>query len=209
MQTDFSPRADQQLLRITGALAILGAIALIAGNIVGSIIVPGHDWVADTVSALAAGPYEIIQDVALYCYAGALLALAIAAAHVHPGPRGWNGVVLGLALLGLVVTVIGARNEYGDGDSEGVVIHIYLVYAMGLLFTAVFLFAGWIRDPLGLTPLSRVCAVLWVVGAPVFFVLPTGYDGVFERGLGLITTAWVGLFGWRLIRLASRVQSSR
>ncbi|MFZ5965247.1 DUF998 domain-containing protein [Thalassococcus sp. BH17M4-6] len=200
---------DPHLMRGAGIIAILGAIALIAGNVVGSILVPGHDWVADTVSDLAAGRYEIIQDVTLYCYAGSLLALAIAAAHAHPGKRAWNFVILGLALLALCVTIIAVRNEYGDGDNEGVVIHIYVVYAMGVLFTAVFALAGLVGQHLGLTRVSWVCAALWGIGAPVFFLLPTAYDGAFERFLGVVTTVWVCCFGWQLIRSPGRVQTSR
>lgn len=196
---------DPLLMRTTGIVAILGTIALIVGNIVGSIVVPGHDWVADTVSDLAAGRYEIIQDVSLYGFAAALLALSHAAAHLHLGGKAWNGVILGLVLLALCVVVIAARNEYGDGDNEGIVVHIYVVYALGALFAAVFVMAGFSGARLGLTTMSRICAILWCLGAPVFFVLPTEWDGAYERGLGAITATWVAFFGWQLVRLSRQV----
>ena len=45
--------------------------------------------------------------------------------------------LVALAVLGLIVFLVGARNEYGDNNSEGVVIHIYLVYALGALMAAI------------------------------------------------------------------------
>lgn len=181
------------LLVACALIGFLGSTALLVGNVVGSIVVPNYDWVSDTVSDLAAGPYEMIQDVALYGYAAALGALAVAAAHDHLGGLRWSGGILCLMLLAAVVTIIGARNEYGDADAGGVVIHIYLVYLLGVLFLLAPLAMGR-----GMGRVHRVyayiayaCATLWAIGAPVFFMLPTGVDGLFERFLGIVTLVWV------------------
>ncbi len=197
------------LLMTCGVLGVLGSLALIAGNVIGSIVVPGHDWVADTVSDLAAGRFEIIQDVALYGFAVGILAIGMAAAHLHLGKRRWTIGVFALMALALIVTVIGARNEYGDRDTGGLVIHIYLVYMLGVVFPlAPFTMAGGLeRLHTGLRRLSFVCAGLWCVGAPIFFLMPTGYDGAWERGLGVITAVWITAtalaffrYGWREMR---------
>lgn len=173
-------------------IAVLGSIGLIAGNLIGSIVVPNHDFVADTVSDLAAGRYEIIQDVALYGFAASLFALALAAAHIHNGFSRWSILTVILVLLAVCVVIIGARNEYGDGDNAGVVIHIYIVYALGFLFAVAFgimaLDGGRIADYL--PRLSWGCLILWLIGAPVFFFLPTAWDGLWERGLGVICVVW-------------------
>ncbi len=199
------PNQDHQylapgFLRVLAWVAILGAVGLIGGNIAGSIVVPGHDFVADTVSDLAAGKYEIIQDVALYGFAATLLALSLAASHLHDGKRRWSLLTLALALLAVTVVIIGARNEYGDNDNEGVVIHIYLVYALGFLFAGVFLIGELEGSRIAafVPPVSWVCLVLWTIGAPVFFFLPTGMDGLWERGLGVICVVWCVTFAWAL-----------
>lgn len=198
---DVFPHYNKQLLKSVGCIAFLGIIALVLGNVIGSIVVPGHDWVADTVSDLAAGKYEIIQDVALYGYAGSLIACAIGAAHYHCDGTRWNIGIGCLALLAMCVVIIGARNEYGDSDSEGIVIHIYVVYGLGLLFAALFVVMGYGMSAVAKLYgyVSYVCAALWIVGAPAFFFMPTGYDGAFERGLGGITIIWVTAFSWMLI----------
>lgn len=195
---------NAQLLFGAAVTAILGTIAVILGNIVGSLVVPDHDWVADTISDLAAGRYEIIQDVALYGFAGALMACALAAAHLHLDGTRWNIGIACLALLAMCVVVIGARNEYGDNDNDGIVIHIYVVYVIGLLFAVLFLAMaqGLGRVAQRYRLLSYVCAALWIVGAPIFFFLPTEYDGAYERGLGVITIVWVLGFSWMLMSVA-------
>lgn len=186
--------------------AILGGIALIAGNVVGSLVVPDHDWIADTVSDLAAGRYEIIQDVALYGYAGTLATLALGCAHLHGGNWRWSALTAALMLLAVCVIVIGARNEYGDGDNEGIVVHIYIVYALGALFVAAFLLTVKIFNQTDrtLATISRFCAAIWIVGAPIFFVMPTGYDGAWERGLGVVSIIWTTALAGMMLSVARR-----
>ena len=181
-------------------ITILGAASLLLGNVIGSIVVPGHDFVADTVSDLAAGKYEIIQDVALYGFAAALMALALGAATLHSGETRWSLLIGALALLAACVVIIGARNEYGDNDNDGVVIHIYVVYGIGALFAGCFLIGGLAGGRIAgfLPAVSWGCLVLWAVGAPVFFFLPTEWDGLWERGLGVICVVWVVSFAWAM-----------
>lgn len=192
MTDTHQPPIANGFLRILAVVAIVGSLSLLMGNIWGSIVVPGHDWVKDTVSALAAGPHAIIQDFSLYGFAAALLALSLASAHIHSGETSWSTITLLLALLAGLITVIGARNEYGDGDSGGLVIHIYLVYVMGALFAGLFALMAVEGDRFAfpMQVISWICLALWAVGAPIFFILPTEWDGLWERGLGLITLVW-------------------
>lgn len=192
---DGSERAA--FLIVLGALGLSGCVILIAGAIIAPFFVPGHDWIADTISDLAAGRYEIIMDVALYGFAAGLFGIALAASHAHLGALRWSIGVLSLTLLAVLVTIIGARNEYGDGDNEGVVIHIYLVYGLGIFFLVA---------PLCLAPelhrnhptAAKVLmgsGVLWGMLSPVFFFLPTSMDGIYERFLGLIACVTVATLG--------------
>ena len=195
------------LLRTCGIIGLFGCAALAITNIVGSMIVPDYDWVADTVSDLAAGKHEIVQDMGLHAYAAALLACAIGAAHHHLGGAKWSFGILSLAILALCVEIVGVRNEYGDGDSEGIVVHREVVYGLGIFFTAApLLMAEGMGRVSGLYRIvSIACAILWAIGAPVFFFLPTSIDGIWERGLGVITIVWVASLSWLLIRAAGRL----
>lgn len=132
----------------------------------------------------------------MYGFAMALNACTIAAAHLHPGSRRWSAGVLCLAILAVLVVVIAARNEYGDKDVEGIIIHRYLVFALAGIFpTAILLF----RSDFGkfkrrYSVITFVCAVGWVLCAPLFLLVPTGIDGLWERALASIMIVWVLLF---------------
>jgi hypothetical protein len=200
----FDRPVDQTMLRMLAVIALLGISALLGSNVAGSIMVPNHDWVADTVSDLAAGSYEWIQDYGLYGYAATLFAAALGLSHLRLDGKLPGLSVVSLAMLGALVTVVGARNEYGDGDNDGVVIHIYLVYGLGVLFTVVFaaMVPGLRRFRRIYGHVSTGCAVAWGVGAPVFFLLPTAWDGLWERGLGVITCIWTAMFAVALLDAA-------
>ena len=186
------------MLRLLAIVAALGCVSLVVGTLIAQNVVPGHDPIADTISDLGAGRYEIIMDVALYGFAAGLLAVALASAHAHLGDTGWSAGVLSFAVLAALVVVIGARNEYGDKDSEGVVIHVYLVWGLGLFFTvAPFCMASSAGAFISWTKPALIgLGALWLAAAPVFFFLPTGIDGLYERALCGIAVAQVLVFAW-------------
>ncbi len=174
------------LLRTLSLLAVFGCVALFGSILIADFVVPNHDWIADTISDLGAGRYEFIVDIGLYAFSAALIGLAVLAAHVHLGAWDWSVGIIALIIFGMLVFLIGARNEYGDNDSDGWVIHIYLVYALGVAMTvASFALA---RGAARASPCYRTILIatgfLWVVSAPVFFFLPTDIDGIYERYLG-------------------------
>jgi hypothetical membrane protein len=187
------PEARRGFVTALSLYACLGCVIFAVSILIADFVVPDHDWIADTISDLGAGKYEYIVDIGIYAFAAALIAAALVAAHLHPGGRGWSFGLVGLAVLALIVFLVGARNEYGDQDKDGAVIHVYLVYALGVLQFMV---------PLGMArgagrhggPHGRILvalAALWLVSAPVFFFLPTGIDGLYERYLGVIAMAMV------------------
>ncbi|MDW4498785.1 DUF998 domain-containing protein [Sulfitobacter sp. D35] len=185
-----------KLMIALGVYAITGCILFICSILIADFVVPDHDWVADTISDLGAGRYEFIVDTGIYAFSASLIAIALLAAHVHLGGLGWSLGTVGFALAGLIVFLVGARNEYGDNDSEGVVIHVYLVYALGVLFAAApaLMSRGAGRAGPGYRRALIGLAVLWTVSAPIFFVLPTEIDGIYERYLGLVAMAVVVTF---------------
>ncbi|MEL6566163.1 MAG: DUF998 domain-containing protein [Pseudomonadota bacterium] len=204
-------KLDPLFLIVMGWAGLAGCAILILGTIVAPWFVPHHDWVADTISDLAAGEWEIIMDVSLYAFAAGLFCLALGAAHAHPGGKSWSLGVVSLGLLAALVTIIAARNEYGDGDSEGVEIHIYLVYGLGLLFFAAPLllargtkhFVSWAR------PALIILGSAWAAAAPLFFLLPNSVDGLYERALGILSCAILAVLCSVFIGYGRRVSAGQ
>lgn len=188
------------LAKALGVMGLLGCLAAIGGTLLAQIIVPGHDWISDTISDLAAGRYAIIMDVALYGFAAGIMATSLGTAHVHLGKSGWSAGVLALAVIAGLVIIIAARDEYGDGDSNGgtVVIHIYLVYALGLLFAylPVGMYRGLQQGHPGAARSLAVLGGVWVILAPLFLVMSTGWDGLVERILALVACGMIAILSW-------------
>jgi hypothetical protein len=181
------------LLQGMAIMAVGGWVVFTVCILVADFVVPDHDWIADTISDLAAGEYEMITDMGIYAYSAALMACAVGAAHAHMGGKGWTWSIYALIVTGLVVFLVGARDEYGDGDDESVALHVYLVYTLYVTFA----FMPWAMSD-GVALVSRPIAfvmrgvtVAWTILAPFFFFLPTAIDGIYERMLGAITFVFV------------------
>ncbi|TCD14115.1 DUF998 domain-containing protein [Oricola cellulosilytica] len=199
---------EPALIVALGWFAIAGCVAMAASILIADFVVPEHNWIADTISDLGAGKYEFIVDIGIYAFSASLIAIALLAAHVHMGGWGWSLGIAGFAFLALIVFLVGARNEYGDRDSDGVVIHIYLVYALGVLMAAIPLLmvkgAGRAGKFYGRTLVG--IAVVWAISAPVFFFLPSSIDGIYERYLGLVAFSLVITLATLFIKFARRLQ---
>lgn len=197
------PNAEEVpgLMIALGYFTILGCAVLVLSILIADFVVPDHDWIADTISDLGAGRFEFIVDIGIYAFSASVIAVALLSAHVHLGGTGWSFGVVGLTVLGLIIFLVGARNEYGDNDSDGVVIHVYLVYALGVLFASVPLAMakGAGRAGKGYAWLLVALALLWMISAPVFFFMPDEIDGIYERYLGVIAVAIVITLSWLFI----------
>lgn len=191
-----------------GYYAVFGCAVFAMAIGVADMVVPDHDWIADTISDLGAGRFEFIVDIGIYTFSSAILAVALLAAHVHMGGTRWTLGLLGLALLALIVFLVGARNEYGDRDTDGVVIHRYLVYALGLLMAAIpaLMAKGLSRSGVNYGRALWAISGLWVVSAPDFFFLPTDLDGLYERYLGLVAFALITTLALFFIRRGRQLQ---
>ena len=201
---DMTPPTEERpdFLVAMGLIGIVGCAIFAAAVVIGDLVVPDHDFVADTISDLGAGRYEFVADIGIYAFSAALVACALGASHAHLGGDRWSWAVGWLAFLALIVFLVGARNEYGDGDEEGIVIHSYLVYVLGAGFAAI----PWMMSRgagimgRGWRVAMRWCAVLWALAAPVFFVMPTGWDGLWERGLMAVAVAFTLTLASMLLR---------
>lgn len=202
------PAFDGQpnLAKALGWIAVAGCGIFAVSILIADFVVPDHDWIADTISDLGAGRYEFIVDIGIYAFSASLMSVALLAAHDHLGGARWSFGVVGLTLLGLIVFLVGARNEYGDKDSEGVVIHVYLTYVLALIMAAVpwMMADGASREGDGWARILISISVVWTVSAPVFYFLPDGIDGIYERYLGLIAFTLVLTLAKLFIRRGRR-----
>ena len=183
----------QRFDRLAGVLMLLGALAVVVANIVGVWLHPTTGFFADTISNLAAGRHAWVLDSALVLFA--IGVMAVGAAMWRYDLDGWRfrtGAGL-TVLVGAAIVVIALRNEYGDNDTGGTVIHLEVVVAMALAFAA----ATWLVAP-GLTragsrwsTFSMLVGVGWLVfGLAFFFLASDRWDGLIERIAAALMVLW-------------------
>lgn len=185
-----------------GGFALLTCILVIIGDVTMWFLVKGYSPISQTISELAAGPHHWIQDAGILLFVGGVICLTIDL--FRRGEPGWKPWLVRLAMLALAldVALIALWNEYGDGEPGGLVIHIYLVAALYPLIPAILWFGTSVlpasQGQLG--KLAKVAAILWLVTAPIFFVVPDSIDGLYERGLGMFIISAVAIAALRLYK---------
>jgi hypothetical membrane protein len=191
--------ARAELLAVTGAAGLAGPLLFTIGILVLGQAIPGHDPVRHTISDLGRGPHAIWGDTLFYLNAGGMVALAIGAAHAHPGGRGWSAGVLCLALIAPVLVMLGLWDEFRHGSE----VRDYSVHTwVSTLLLPLFLVgpAAMIRGAGGRTGrLFAAAAVLWPILALAYFFGPGDIRGLLERAAGLSTLLWTLPLGWLLL----------
>lgn len=183
-----------------GVVALLGCVLVTAANFIGILVVDAHNPISETISKLAIGEHAWIQDLGLDAFAIGLFSLALGLHLTLSGGWRWQAGLVLLILLGVDVLLIAEHNQYAGRPGRGAAIHIYCVYALYGLFSLItFLLAANLKK-LGdrWRRFSLSISVSWLVLAPLFFVVPTRWDGAFERFLALFLLAWVGGLAWQL-----------
>lgn len=183
--------------------AMLGCAVVALADVAGwTLLVENYSPISETISALAVGDGSWLLDIGLWIFAAGCLALGYGMFRWHLGTRSWKLAALAVLLLGPVIGTIALFNEYAGRHNAGANIHIAAVYTLGvLLAAAAFLVAPSLRQlESRLARRSIAFGVAWVILAPLFFVIPEGWNGGYERGLALMLLGWVTAMSFILFR---------
>jgi len=160
--------------------------------------------VRDTISDLAASksentPADQLVDLGLYAFVFSVLATTYGLLRWRIDRLDWKIGSWLLVVVAICIVFVAGYEAYTSG--EGPVIHRYLVYGIGFGFPlTVLLTAGQfyeIKKWLG-TALYAL-GVVWLVLGPIFFFIPTEWDGLYERMLAGLMLAWfitMGVMIW-------------
>ena len=181
-------------VRRTAAVAILSCVAVALADVVAwSLLVEDYNPISKTISALAVGAGSWLLDLGLWTFAVGCVALGLAMFRQRLGGTPWVLAALAVGLLGPIIGVIALFNEYAGTRNAGADVHLYAVYALG---TFVALAAMLVVPSLKVLDdrLARrgiVFGIAWVILAPLFFLVPDGWNGAYERILALMLLGWV------------------
>lgn len=207
-----SASAGSSIQRNTTAFAIgafvwLAIIAVIIVDLVWGLTHDNYSYVTDTISDLAAGSNSMTMDVAMKVFSFAIMLLSFGLYHLgREHDVSSNRWLIGCAILvplAIAIYFIASFDAYSnDTSSRALTIHRWLTYGLAAGFPLIcFLMSRGIgKFSKAFARYSQIAGVLWIITAPIFMFLPTGYDGLYERMLAAQLLIWFGGAAWLLIR---------
>ncbi|MEE4211143.1 MAG: DUF998 domain-containing protein [Parvularcula sp.] len=186
--------------RVLGGLALFGCAAVLICDFIMWSMIEGYSPISQTISELGAGPHHEIQDLGITLFAFGILSLA--AGLILRSQNGKWAMLVRIAFIALALDVaaIALINEYGDGDTGGLVLHPYFVAILYGIVAFLLLFGPASTPDRGKTSarFSRAAGALWIVAAPFFYVVPEDWNGLYERVLGVVLVSSVAIAAYRL-----------
>jgi hypothetical protein len=196
-------RSRRPIIRAAGATLLIGCLLVLIAHVAGIIVVDRHNLISETISRLAAGRHEWIQDWGLNALAIGIAAAAVGLFLRGPARWPWRLGCAALLLAAVDLVIIAEHNEYADLDREEGEIHqiaASIFWAL-MLLPMILLAPGFRRASRSWAKWSITAGVLWLILAPLaIYVVPTSWDGLAERIAALVLWAWLILLGWRLWR---------
>ena len=181
-----------RLLPACGLVGLLGSLGVVLADLIGILLVERHDPISETISALAVGRLAWIQDLGIFLFAAGVVACAVGLYAWRAGGERWTWGLFLLLLLAIDLGFIAGYNQYaGQGNRDGAV-HMALVYALYGLFAlaALLLAPGLRRAGRAWHRFGLAVLLAWTGLAPLLKIVPTSWDGAYERFLGLILLSW-------------------
>lgn len=194
------PRPD---LFACGVLAVLGAVAAIAGDVVTVRRRDDLSFASSTLSEAAAGQGSVWMDVGMTGLGVALVACSAGLWRWRRDGLRFRAGCGALALTGGLLIVIAWHNGYRDGAADAFDIHKPLVAVMGLGFSAALILLADNLGELdtGYFRFTVIALGLWLVAWPAFVLAPEPIEGAVERVMGLTIIIWLAIAGRLLMRL--------
>ncbi len=208
MKKEYFGISTARILKVCGAIGLFGCVSVVATDIIGAAVVNGYNPIKQTISTLAINERAWIQDVGLNLFAASFAACSVGFGIMDLGGIRWKIGSILLFLLAANILVISEFDTYADASSFGSTVHLACVVILGILF----ILAPWLTA-FGLKQVSRsyylyslATAGIWGALSFVFFLIPTRWDGAYERFIAMIVIAWVAAVSWLLFTQGSNPQ---
>lgn len=188
--------------RLIHIYAIVACIMSVTTDLVMAVVLDKQSLLTSTISDLAAGDFDLAQDIGL-----CLVALAIALTGLivwRAGTHNWqNGVAAGLLVIaGPLIVLISLYEAYSKTDPDGPLIHYWVVGAIGFSIAIALALIAWThgRGKPFFRWSTALAAVVFLVAGAATFGVSNDIIGLVERLAAVGLVSWLlGFHGTRLL----------
>jgi hypothetical protein len=195
----------QRWFRWAGIVAIIGAVAAVAADIMAVSLIESASFLATSVSAIAIGEHSWFVDAAIYLTGIAIATLAFAFHRWNIDNGRYRFGIFSLAMLAIVIFLLAGWDAYDPLRVPDFGFHMILVYALSALFPLAALTLA--RALSKVHPFwggfSITLAALWLVCGPLYAVTPEDMEGLFQRIAFAFLLVWVAGIGLMLVLVAA------
>lgn len=193
MEKKYLGLSTSTILEICGFVGLFGCFSVVITDIIGAIVVDSYNPISQTISDLAINRKAWIQDVGLNLFAASFAAGGIGFLILNIGDWKWKAGSILLFVLAVDILMLSEFDQYANRDNFGSTVHLACVIILAAVFTLM-----PILTANGLSKVNRswgyfniITAFVWGIMSPVFFVVPNGWNGAYERLVSLIVIGWV------------------
>jgi hypothetical protein len=191
----------QRWFRWAGIVAIIGAVAAVAADIMAVSLIESANFLATSVSAIAIGEHSWFVDAAIYLTGIAIATLAFAFHRWNVDNGRYRFGIFSLVMLAIVIFLLAGWDAYDPLRVPDFGFHMMLVYALSALFPLAALTLA--RALSKVHPFwggfSNTLAALWLVCGPLYAVTPEEMEGLFQRIAFALLLLWVAGIGLMLV----------
>ncbi|WP_051076835.1 DUF998 domain-containing protein [Henriciella marina] len=188
--------------RLIHIYAIVACFISVATDLIMAVFLNKQSLLTSTISDLAAGDFDLAQDIGL-----CLVALAIALTGLNvwrTETHNWqNGVAAGLlALAGPLIVLISLYEAYSESNPDGPLIHYWVVGAIGFSISIALALLAWThgRDKPFFRWATALAAFIFLAAGAATFGVSNEIIGLVERLAAVSLVAWLlGFHGTRLL----------
>ncbi|MGB3627305.1 MAG: DUF998 domain-containing protein [Henriciella sp.] len=184
---------------------IASCLVAVAIDLTMATMMNRQSLLTSTISDLAAGDFDIAQDIGLI-----LVALGIALTGLvvwRTGDDGWPTITSAslLGLAGPLIVLISLYEAYSKSSPAGPLLHYWVVGAIGLAISAAMALLSWTRSEAHWVFRwgTALAAIMFLAAGAATFGVSNEIIGLVERSAAVALVLW--LIGFHAARLASKV----
>lgn len=190
-----------RIIKLGGIASILGSISVLVADIAGIMIYEDHNPIKQTISQLAQGKYAYIQDIGLTLFGFGIILASISLYVWKSSSLKWVVGTIFLIIMGINTIVLAEFNQFAG--TPGTTIHIIIAVLIAIIFFVCTLLLGYKFKEINKNwhYISLSIGIAFFIACSVFSLIPEKFEGIYERGIGVLLILWFIILGHNMIKV--------